>query len=566
MAPRGAICLLLVTLSMRGTQCSTRYFMKMKTNGSELFKTRGDSLRVLEESIAATPNPLYDATKTNFQAEGERMIKGFPDIGEEQRNAFETSTFNPDVLNKFLEEYANKIKTTTEKYPKYPFKIVKPSEPLALEVDDQSTYSTSTTYEQETKYDEVAANTTPTTNTLNEASNDTLKRNKYYGSNSYEDRNGWVTLEAIPWSKSKISKWQATATTQRPWPDMKPWDKPGIGKPWTSDYSIRPVIENNKPWYEKPKPTWTENSNEKPWQKPTSRPSYYGDKNEETQAQKWPPERPSWNKYTDRPNSEIITDNRPANFPGNWNRPQPTKPSSSYQFVDRYGDKNQAEESNDWHDFPSRFDDRIRPSTERPGFSQYQYVNDHPQTYPGNSDGQWVLLSTNRGYSKSRQRSIKIDSTNPPGNGTRSIGGLRNEHDPTVAVMTSKRQVRLTVLPSINGTNTTTSHGGLLEVEKTFKSVDQSRKEYELERQTLSAILKKRPIRNTLTNQPSNSAVLAAVSAGILPATMAMMIPMILGRRKRDLALEPRLPDSRDSMLDIRALANKHRIQGTRRE
>lgn len=73
------------------------------------------------------------------------------------------------------------------------------------------------------------------------------------------------------------------------------------------------------------------------------------------------------------------------------------------------------------------------------------------------------------------------------------------------------------MLPSINGTNTTTSHGGLLEVEKTFKSVDQSRKEYEMERLTTEPnTQKKRPIRNTLSSlvQPSNSAVLAAVGAG----------------------------------------------------
>ncbi|XP_076172891.1 uncharacterized protein LOC143149436 [Ptiloglossa arizonensis] len=565
MAPRGAICLLLATLTLRGIQCNTRYFVKMRTNASELFKTKADNSRVLGEPIAATSNrPSYRETKTDFQAEDERTIKDFPRPGKEQRNAFETSTFNPDVLNKFLEEYANKIKTTTEKYPRYPFKILKPAEPLTLQVDDQTTHSIGTPYDQETKFEEDASNSTPAENLVSETLNDTLKRNKYYGANSYEDRNGWVTLEAIPWSKSKISKWQATASTQRPWPEVKPWDKPSIGKPWASDYSVRPIVENNKPWYEKPKPTWPENGNEKPWQKPTSRPSYYPDKNEENQAQKWPPERPSWNKYTDRPNSEIITDNRPANFPNNWNRPQPTKPS--YQFLDRYTDKNQGEEGNDWHDFPTRYDDRLRPSTERPGFSQYQYVNNHPQTYPGNSDGQWVLLSTNRGYSKSRQRSIKIDATNQqPVNGTRSVTGNRNEHDPAIAVMTSKRQVRLTVLPSINGTNTTTSHGGLLEVEKTFKTVDQSRKEYEMERQTLPAILKKRPIRNTLGNQPSSSAVLAAVGAGILPATMAMMIPMILGRRKRDLApSESRLPDHHDSVLNIRAPANKHRAQGTR--
>jgi len=82
---------------------------------------------------------------------------------------------------------------------------------------------------------------------LNDSLNDTVKRNKYYGSSTYEDRNGWVTLEAIPWSKSKISKWQANPSTQRPWPEIKPWDKPSV-KPWAGDYSIRPTYENNKPW------------------------------------------------------------------------------------------------------------------------------------------------------------------------------------------------------------------------------------------------------------------------------------------------------------------------------
>lgn len=125
--------------------------------------------------------------------------------------------------------------------------------------------------------------------------------------------------------------------------------------------------------------------------------------------------------------------------------------------------------------------------------------------------------------------------------------------------------VRLTVLPSINGTNTTTSHGGLLEVEKTFKSVDQSRKEYEMEKQTLiPAILKKRPIRNTLGNHPSNSAVLAAVGAGILPATMAMMIPMILGRRKRDLTNSGMGRPNHNPITITRVSKNEYRTHGTR--
>ncbi|XP_025153006.1 uncharacterized protein LOC105191291 isoform X1 [Harpegnathos saltator] len=542
MTSKGAVCLLLMVLMFGGAQCSTRYFVQVRTNASEMFKTKADNLRILQDPIAMTPNPLYDNTRDQRQDEDERMIKELSSDQYHRRNSFvETSTFNPDVLNKFLEEYANKIKSTTEKDFKFPYRIPQPTaESLVLEVDDEATEAT-TSHEQDEKPDENANATSIAEDALTEALNDTLKRNKYYGTNTYEDRNGWVTLEAIPWSKSKISKWQANPSTQRPWPEIKPaWDKPSM-KPWASDYSIRPTYENNKPWYDKPKPNWSDN-NDKPWQKPVSRPPYHSDDaSSSTQAQKWPPERP-WNKYDPhRPNTDIITDDRPANFPSTWSRPQTSKPS--YQFVDRYPEKIQSENGNDWHEYPSRFDqDRPRPTliTERPNFSHYQYINNHPPSHPASGDGQWVLLSTNRGYSKSRQRSIKIDTMNPEVfkriNATTSHrNGNREEPDLAVPVMTSKRQVRLTVLPSINGTNTTTSHGGLLEVEKTFKSVEQSRKEYEMQRLTTEAnTLKKRPIRNTLSGQSSSSAVLAAVGAGMLPATMAMMIPMMLGRRKRD--------------------------------
>lgn len=86
-------------------------------------------------------------------------------------------------------------------------------------------------------------------------------------------------------------------------------------------------------------------------------------------------------------------------------------------------------------------------------------------------------------------------------------------------------------------------------MEKTFKTVDQSQREYELQR-ILNATLKrpvtvsKRPTRNSLAGvAPSNGAVLAAVGAGMLPATMAMMLPMMLGRKKREVWLPRRLVD-----------------------
>lgn len=58
---------------------------------------------------------------------------------------------------------------------------------------------------------------------------------------------------------------------------------------------------------------------------------------------------------------------------------------------------------------------------------------------------------------------------------------------------------------------------------------------------------------------------LICVPVGILPATMAMMIPMILGRRKRDLT-PPDLThlDYRDSVMNIRVPTNKRGVHGSR--
>lgn len=162
MTPRGAVCLLLTILTFEGSQCSTRYFMKLRTNASEMFKTKADSLRVLQDPIAITPSPLYEdgaQWDKEHRDEDERMIKKISSDQYNRRNSFvETSTFNPDELNKFLEEYANKIKTTTERDFAYPLRLVKPSaEPLVLEVDDETTdEATTIDHEQNEKLDQNA--------------------------------------------------------------------------------------------------------------------------------------------------------------------------------------------------------------------------------------------------------------------------------------------------------------------------------------------------------------------------------------------------------------------------
>lgn len=161
MLARGAICLLLlVALTLTGGRCSTRYFVKMRTNASDLFRTRSDSSRMLEDSDASPSRYQSRLIPSSYQSEADERRTKDTKLQNEQKNQFESSTFNPDVLNKFLEEYANKIKGSTEKYPRYPFRIVKPAEPLLLEVDDPTTHATSVSHNHETKFEVNVENTT----------------------------------------------------------------------------------------------------------------------------------------------------------------------------------------------------------------------------------------------------------------------------------------------------------------------------------------------------------------------------------------------------------------------
>lgn len=223
--------------------------------------------------------------------------------------------------------------------------------------------------------------------------------------------------------------------------------------------------------YDKPKPQqWPDYDQERPKpQSPPNRPSYFSDRYDTSpsQAQKWPPERPNsaWEDFPEsyRPTSDIITDNRPSNFPtNNWNKyDQPSKPSypssSSSSFYDRYQD----ESSNDWptNNYQNRFEQKKeKPSfskpSNRPFYSNYDYESHHPPSHPSNGDGEWVLLSTNRGYSKSRQRSVQFDGDNNNNNDDnndkykimnltsfKKNGKIDDDSEPARPVMTSKRQV-----------------------------------------------------------------------------------------------------------------------------
>ncbi|XP_044255961.1 uncharacterized protein LOC123005934 [Tribolium madens] len=282
----------------------------------------------------------------------------------------------------------------------------------------------------------------------------------------YDDKKGWVSMEPVPWSVSKISKWQSNyrPSNPKPWDDydqetqVRPWDKP-------NNFDIYNLDTRPAPTYQKPTAVYSQKVQVD-----------YGNRYHQKHDENCKHTRPSYD--------DIITDGRPANFP------QP------YEANRRKGTEIQ-------HD-----------------------------THPFSGEGEWVLLSTTKGYKypPNRQRALQINSD--------SIG--------------AHRSVRLTVLPPLKNSkiNMTTSHGGLLQVESSFQTVEQAHKQFNKKQK-----LKKKPIKATkpapvrvvptLTttrrnSAPDSSAVLAAVGAGMIPATMAMLVPMALGgRRRRDLTSTP---------------------------
>lgn len=302
-----------------------------------------------------------------------------------------------------------------------------------------------------------------------------------------DDRKGWVTLDPVPWSVSKVSKWKPKPT-QASWDSFpnnqyqNPWSNEFIEtKPHVSQYQY-----NRKPEQDSFKVFYISDKNPVVKQ-PFARPFTVYDQSIKNGYHKTPIQisnmykpQESFTQHRDG----IIIDNNPPNFP-----------TENYDFNRRSG-----------HD-------------EKP----------EPHAFLG--DGEWILLSTTKGYKtpRSGQRSLDFHPQS----------------------MSTTKSVQLTVLPPLKNSkiNMTTSHGGLLQVESTFESVEQAQRKYQKQQKNKikkrkrpnGQIKKKKKVikeitDSTITTVPrstDSSAVLAAVGAGMIPATMAMLVPMVNGRKRR---------------------------------
>ncbi|XP_028034683.1 uncharacterized protein LOC114246390 [Bombyx mandarina] len=352
----------------------------------------------------------------------------------------------------------------------------------------------------------------------------------------FDDKDGWVTLEPVAWSTSKISKWKPNVKKQKPnqWteddsrlPDDDRFEShQGTGSSYNYQQKrpslARPGFINNKlhvPQDYEPelpsKPTFTT------WSKPqqASYPSMWAPDDGRR------PHKPNCDTDENYTNDEegyygmsdsVVTDNRPANFP------------YEYEAL---------------HQAQSSMQKRpLRRPTQVVYAGSPEYDSDR-SSRPPYSDGQWVLLSTTKGYkNKKRQRSLNYPAP---------------EDGNDVTTMTSHQAVALTVLPVDKAhTNMTTSHGGLLEVEKSFQTVEESKRDLDKKNDLEVAATQIRPNKNRAVRRkiiqnssPDSSTLLAAVGAGMVPATMAMVVPMMLGRRRRRRDSRETLEESIDKFL-----------------
>uniref|UniRef100_A0A8D8TGP8 Uncharacterized protein n=1 Tax=Cacopsylla melanoneura TaxID=428564 RepID=A0A8D8TGP8_9HEMI len=118
-------------------------------------------------------------------------------------------------------------------------------------------------------------------------------------------------------------------------------------------------------------------------------------------------------------------------------------------------------------------------------------------------------------HSTSNRHERKLESSP-----TEESGNTRN----------ARRMVRLTVLPPVNGSNVVTSHNGMIEVENTKLTVDESHREH------LARMMKLEHQSSSKKNEPqsSGSRMQRDTTSQPQPAhRMSMMLPIVIGRRRR---------------------------------
>uniref|UniRef100_A0A182N528 Uncharacterized protein n=1 Tax=Anopheles dirus TaxID=7168 RepID=A0A182N528_9DIPT len=381
-------------------------------------------------------------------------------------------------------------------------------------------------------------------------------------SHPWNIKDGWVTLEAVPWSESKVAKWHAEAHRhQHPHQVKAPTAQYALDKHWNAGGSA----SDETPKY---KPLSTSGS--------IGASSYYGGADTEDDygygsasnrlssptppppPAPSPPEslynrrRPTVTLYSERPDAEPSRPASPTQHQqqppvDSWYEQQHLQLSNAYDSMKESTPTVHSNRDIITDGRPANFPPY---APDHPGPSRGSYTVDsapsdqrnRPGTYPDRGNGEWVLISTTKGYQYPKRRHGQRAITFAP------------------ASTTSHQSVKLTVLPMKNAVDMTTSHNGLIEVSASTQTVEDAvRKQQQQQQQKRKGQVRPNPTSNSVgvaghvkkkkhstsaagsaqtfslmrrDAAQDSSAVLAAVGAGMVPATMAILAPMVLGKKK----------------------------------
>lgn len=370
-------------------------------------------------SMTVTPNHNYHDKYENSAAlaasEEESVTNDYSNLSLERnrnRNTMKT-VYSPELLQKFLKDYASKIHSpsahsSNEAVQKYDHddrhyeqlehasgSIELPNSNEAIKGDKYASIETSDDEREPEDGNRRVSITNEDDKNESTDLHDIQQRKNYRPNGNYNNHHpfnknsGWVTLDAVPWSKSKVSKWQSHnkygSQSNYNYPNYNNNQRPPYRPPndYELDYNNG---NNNDDYYAPPKP---------------SRPTYHNNQfygaglqhQSGSHSNRPPPPQPpqdTWFQSSsshhshnsspynfERPDngphrphqSDIITDNRPSNFPSHH------------------------EDVHSHHHHQAGFQQQNRPTYNRPPGNDYSYhggnyysykEGSHPASYPHN--------------------------------------------------------------------------------------------------------------------------------------------------------------------------------------
>lgn len=444
------------------------YHMKLMTNmgGSHSLDNKNTQNVQGTVGITITGGPL------NMAVSNLKDLKASDDSDNEPSSVnAKKVVYSPVLLKKFMKEYSEKLKNADNSIKN---EILKIHEKIHHQ---QNVDGDSNGHDEPLVFDKSIEE-------VEQKFNLNGYRDSYNDDRRKRPSDGWVTLEAVPWSSSSVSKWHphGEEDTRR-----RPQTNPA--RPYQTKFKPDKFPSHDDfddDYYNRPKPSYNSDRDNRPsvytaWTKPHGMSSNGRPKPQPyrfSESGSFNSHKSDRDRYSSRPWSsggDIITDNRPSNFPSEYS-------------------------SGGYHDSSSGYYDDERLNTASSSLhSSYE-------ERPSEGNGDWVLISTTKGYQIPGRRQ----------QGNRAL--LQPDAQTSVIVkapqsMRMHKALKLTVLPALDPAlnttfstdpkrkPTTTLHGGMIEIDATHQTIEDD------VRATMQAQKKftiaKQPVKPSPTMKPS---------------------------------------------------------------